>query len=248
MRKLFSVFMVGAIVMVSSRVGLAQGDWLQKGKDLLGEFGKHGGATSQVSTQEIGAGLKEALRVGTDAVVARLGKPDGFNADPNVRLPLPDSLQAVRSALSSVGMSASLDDLEIGLNRAAEQATPKAKQLFWNAISEMTLDDVNTLYKGPDDAATRYFQAKMTPQLSREMKPLVDQSLADVGAIKTYDEIMNRYQMLPLVPDIKADLTGYVIEKSTDGIFHYLAIQEAEIRNNPAQQTTELLQRVFGGR
>ena len=247
MRQLFPVLMAGTVLVLSSLDGLAQGDWLQKGKDLLGGFGKQGGATRQLSTQEIGAGLKEALRVGTEAVVAQLGKPDGFNGDSNVRLPLPDSLETVRSALGAVGMSASLDDLEIGLNRAAEKATSKTKQLFWNAISEMTLDDANAIFKGPEDAATRYFQKKMTPQLSREMKPLVDQSLAEVGAIKTYDDVMNRYQKLPLVPDIKADLTGYVIEKSTDGIFHYLAIQEAEIRKNPAKQTTELLQRVFGG-
>lgn len=247
MPRLFPVLMAGTILVLSSRGGLAQGDWLQKGKDLLGGFGKQGGATSQLSTQEIGAGLKEALRVGTEAVVAQLGKPNGFNADPNVRLPLPDSLKTVRSALSTVGMSASLDDLEVSLNRAAETATPRAKQLFWNAIAEMSLDDVNAIYQGPDDAATRYFQTKMTPQLSREMKPLVDQSLAEVGAIKTYDSVMNQYQKLPLVPDVKADLTSYVIEKSTDGIFHYLAIQEAEIRKDPAKQTTELLQRVFGG-
>jgi hypothetical protein len=247
MRKRFPVLMAGAVLVLFSLDGLSQDNWLQKGKDLLGGFGKQGEAASQLSTQEIGAGLKEALRIGTEAVVAQLGKPDGFNADPAVRLPLPDSLKTVRSALSTVGMSASLDDLEVSLNRAAETATPKAKELFWSAIAEMSLDDVNAIYHGPDDAATRYFQEKMTPQLSGEMQPLVDQSLAEVGAIKTYDTIMNQYQKLPLAPDVEADLTGYVIEKSTDGIFHYLAIQEAEIRKDPARQTTELLQRVFGG-
>ncbi len=247
MRKLFSVLMAGTVLVLVSLDGRAQSDWLQQGKDLLGGFGKQGAATSQLSTQEIGAGLKEALRVGTEAVVLQLGKPDGFSADPTVRLSLPNSLNTVRSALSSVGMSGALDNLELSLNRAAETATPKAKKLFWNAISEMSLDDVNAIYKGPDDAATRYFQRRMTPQLSREMEPVVDQSLAEVGAIKAYDNVMNQYRQLPLVPDAKADLTSYVIEKSSDGIFHYLAIQEAEIRKNPAKQTTELLQRVFGG-
>jgi hypothetical protein len=48
------------------------------------------------------------------------------------------------------------------------------------------------------------------------------------------------------VPDVKADLTTYVVEKGMDGIFHYIAVEEAAIRQNPAKRTTELLQRVFG--
>ena len=31
-----------------------------------------------------------------------------------------------------------------------------------------------------------------------------------------------------------------------DGIFHYLAKEEAAIRSNPAKRTTALLQKVFG--
>jgi hypothetical protein len=33
-----------------------------------------------------------------------------------------------------------------------------------------------------------------------------------------------------------------------DGIFHYIAVEEAAIRQNPAKRTTELLQRVFGAK
>jgi len=31
-----------------------------------------------------------------------------------------------------------------------------------------------------------------------------------------------------------------------DGIFHYIAIEEAAIRQNPAKRTTDLLKSVFG--
>jgi hypothetical protein len=51
---------------------------------------------------------------------------------------------------------------------------------------------------------------------------------------------------VPFVPDVKANLTEYVVEKAMDGLFHYVAQEEAAIRNNPAKRTTELLQRVFG--
>jgi hypothetical protein len=78
------------------------------------------------------------------------------------------------------------------------------------------------------------------------MRPIVDESLLEVGAIRSYDNVMGEYTALPFVPDAKADLTEYVIEKGMDGIFFYLAREEAEIRKNPVKRTTALLQRVFG--
>jgi hypothetical protein len=227
--------------------GTARGSWWQKGADLLkGSAGTT--AQQSLSTQEIGAGLKDALLVSSENVVSQLGRLDGFNLDPAIHIPLPHQLQSVKSILGKVGMSSMLDDLEWKLNRAAEVATPKAKELFVQAISEMTFEDVMDIYNGPGDAATRYFQKKMTPALAREMRPVVDESLADVGAVKAYDDVMGEYRSIPFVPDVKADLTTYVVEKGMDGIFHYIAVEEAAIRQNPAKRTTELLQRVFGAK
>ena len=218
--------------------------------DLLKEgqkfFDSLSGGSQELSVGEIAGGLKDALRVGTESVVGQLGATDGFNQDPAIHIPLPDSLQTVQSALGKVGMSGMLDDLELRLNRAAETATPKAKKLFWDAISDMTLDDVNSIYEGPDDAATRYFQGKMSQPLAKEMGPVVNESLSEVGAIKSYDNVMGQYEQIPFVPDVKANISEYVVEKGMDGIFHYLAKEEAAIRNNPVKRTTELLQKVFG--
>lgn len=238
-----------AICLVLSAVdddARAQVDLLQKGQDLLGTYGGNLGAQDALSTDEIAAGLKEALRVGSETVVSQLGQTNGFNGDPAVHIPLPGSLDRVKSTLGKVGMSSMLDDLELRLNRAAEAATPKAQSLFLQAIDDMTLDDVERIYKGPDDAATRYFQSKMSQPLAKEMAPIVDQSLSQVGAVQSYDKAMGRYESIPFVPDAKADLSSYVVEKSMDGIFYYLAQQEAAIRQNPAKRTTELLQKVFG--
>jgi len=220
----------------------AQSGWLQKSRELLG--GSAG--TGALSDDDIYAGLKEALRVGTENVVHQLGQPGGFNADPAIHIPLPDSLATVQSTLSKLGMASLLDDLELRLNEAAEVATPKAKDLFYQAIRDMTLDDVRAIYDGPDDAATRYFQGKMARPLAVEMSPVVGESLAQVGAVQSYDRVMGKYEALPFVPDAKADLTTYVVENGMDGIFHYLAQQEAAIRQDPAKRTTELLQKVFG--
>jgi hypothetical protein len=36
------------------------------------------------------------------------------------------------------------------------------------------------------------------------------------------------------------------LELGIRGIFHYIAIEEAAIRNNPVERTTDILRRVFG--
>ncbi len=205
-----------------------------------------GGSSGALSDQEIGDGLVEALRVGTERVVGQVSAADGYNLDPDIHIPLPGALKAVQKVLKSIGMSDLTDDLELRLNRAAEAAAPEAQELFWEAIGEMSFEDVQQIYNGPDDAATRYFQDKMTPPLTERMQPVVDRSLADVGAIRSYDKMMKQYESVPFVPDAKADLSSYVVEQAMDGIFHYVAIEEAAIRNNPTARTTELLQKVFG--
>lgn len=194
---------------------------------------------------DIESGLREALRVGTRRVVGQVGAVDGFNADPAIHIPLPEDLRRVQSALDKVGMGDMLEDLELKLNRAAEVAAPRARRLFVDAIAQMTLADVQRIYRGPDDAATRYFREKMSPRLARAMTPVVEASLAEVGAIQSYDAAMGKYRKLPFVPDIKADLGAYVVDRAMDGIFHYLALEEAKIRTDPAARTTELLQKVF---
>ncbi len=229
---------------VLSSIALAGNSWLDKGSDLLKSFGD-GDAASQLTVEEIGAGLKEALKVGSGNVVNQLSLTDGFNKDPDIHIPLPSSLNTVKTMLEKVGMSSLFENVELKLNRAAEVATPKAKQLFLDAISQMSFEDVKEIYDGPDDAATQYFKGKMSPELAKEMEPVIDSSLSEVGAIKAYDTMMKEYKSLPFVPDVKANLTDHVIEKGMDGIFYYMAKEEAAIRKDPAKRTTELLKKVF---
>jgi hypothetical protein len=249
----FAIFMATLCLFLSHSFNAipaaAQMDWLKAGKDLLGAVGTTPpDSTSDLTNSEITNGLKDALRVGTETVVSQLGQLDGFNADPAIHIPLPDSLNQVKSALSAIGMSSMMDDLELKLNRAAEEATPPAKKLFWDAITAMTLDDVKGIYNGPDDSATRYFQNKMSAPLSLEMQPIVENALNQVGAVQAYDAVMGQYSTIPFVPDVKADLNKYVVDKGMEGIFHYVAIEEAAIRNDPVKRTTDILQKVFGAK
>jgi hypothetical protein len=230
-------------LLLTAAGGHAASGWLDKLRDALGG---RSATTTALTAEDVGDGLREALRIGTERVVTQLGTTDGFNLDPAIRIPLPDQLDKAKSLLARVGMDASLVDLETRLNRAAEIATPRAKALFLDAISDMTLDDAMAIYNGPDDAATQYFKSRMSEPLAVEMRPIVDASLADAGAMQVYGRVMERYQSIPFAPVIDADLGGYVVSRATDGIFFYLAKEEAAIRADPARRTTDLLRRVFG--
>lgn len=206
-----------------------------------------GGSTSgPLSVDEITRGLKEALVTGSGAVVNQLGQTDGFSGDPTIRIPLPSSLLKARDIASKVGLEGSFDDLELKLNRAAEEATPKARELFFGAIRSMSVEDAKGILQGPDNAATEYFRGKTGDSLRAQMRPIVDQALAQVGAVSSFNQLLDRYNKIPLAPKVDADLTGHVVDEGSNGIFYYLAEEEKAIRENPLKRTSEILQRVFG--
>jgi len=226
-------------------------DWGNLGKSLLNDAIGPSSKTksnslSGISNGQVADAFKQALSIGSTNVVSKLGQTGGFLNDANVRIPLPSSLASVQRGLKAAGMSHMLDDLETKLNSAAEIATPHAKELFLGAISEMTFDDVMNIYNGPQDSATQYFQSKMSAPLGEKMSPFVTNALGEAGAVKAYDNVMGQYSQIPFMPNVKANLTDYVVDEGIEGIFYYLAKEEAAIRANPVRQTTELLKTVFG--
>lgn len=133
---------------------------------------------------DIAAGLSEALVIGTDRVVEQLGRQGGFLDDPKAHIPLPGGLKQAQSALQLAGMSGMVDDLELRMNRAAEQATPIAKDLIVSAIRGLTFQDAVGILNGPNDSATRYLEKTTSGQLGDEMGPIIDAALADAGAVQ----------------------------------------------------------------
>ncbi len=202
-------------------------------------------SSGSLSNDDITAGLKEALVKSTNIVVAQLGQQGGFSNDSLIRIPLPDSLKKAQKFATKFGLGKSFDDLEQRLNRAAEQATPKAKSLFVGAVKDMSVNDARGILTGPDNAATSYFQEKTGNSLKTAMRPIVDQSLASVGAVNTFNSLLSSYNAIPGAPKVNADLTSHVVDKGSEGIFRYIAEEEKAIRSNPLKRTSELLQQVF---
>ena len=247
LRPLATYRFIVSLTLAAFVAGCAEGEgggaWVgSAGQVLEGVLGGSG----VLGESEIAAGLKEALRVGTGRVVTTLGRKDGFNADPKVHIPLPKVLAQAQSSLRLIGASGLIDDLELRVNRAAEQATPVAKDIFWQAITSLTFEDVNAIYRGPNDAATQYLDRTTRGSLNDAMRPIIDNALAEAGAISVYDSIIERAQAAPFLPDLKTNLTNHVLNGAMDGLFGYLATEEAAIREDPLKRSTELLKRVFG--
>jgi hypothetical protein len=147
---------------------------------LLGKTSN--GTNTNLSTDKISAGLKEALKVSTTKAVAVTGKPDGFLKNDAIKILLPQKLRTAGSGLRMLGMGPQLDELEVGMNRAAEQAAPQAKQIFLSALSRMSIDDARRILNGSDTAASDYFRDKTSPELRTAFKPIVHTAMQNVGS------------------------------------------------------------------
>ncbi len=197
-----------------------------------------------VTRADVAAAFKEALSIGTNETVTSLSKAGAFLKDPKIRIPLPQTLSSLQGHLGKVGLSGPLDELETRMNDAAVQAMPYAKDLFINAISQMTFDDIMAVYNGPDDSGTQYFKKTMGPELTKLFKPSVETTIEKAGVLQAYNRAAQGYANL--LPDPKAELSNYVTQEAIDGLFLYIAAQERAIRKDPMKQTSLLLKRVFG--
>lgn len=201
---------------------------------------------NKFSEGELQDAFRQALTMGSKTVVNNLSLEDSFNGDELIHIDLPDNLKKMQSLLSNYGMGSAMEELELKLNRAAEASAPEAKALFVNAIADMSFADVQTIYEGPKDSATRYLKSKTQGELKHKFTPIIDAKLDEVGALKLYDQIYGKYQSIPFVPDVKTDFTNHVLDGAISGMFHYIGEEEKDIRDNPVKHTTDVLKKVFG--
>lgn len=198
------------------------------------------------TTLEIGQGIKQALEIGTSQGADRLSSKDGFLGNMAIKILFPPEAQKVENTLRSLGLNSLCDNVITSLNRAAEDAAREAKPIFISAIKEMTITDATNILLGNQDAATQYFKRVTTAQLMEKFSPVITNSLSKVGATKYWGDVVNRYNTIPLVTPINADLSEYVAQKAIDGLFLEIAQEELKIRGNLGARSTPLLQKVFG--
>jgi hypothetical protein len=207
-----------------------------------------GGAGAGLGDAKIGQGLKEALRVGTENAVNLTGKVDGYLANQAIKILLPDKLKSLEQGLRLIGQGNRVDELVVGMNRAAEKAAPFARNIFLDAIGEMSIDDARKILSGPDTAATDYFKGKTSRKLPTAFQPVIERTMNEVGVARQYNDLLAQAQSIPFFKAENYDLNHYVVGKALDGLFHVVGDEERKIRQNPAARTTDLLKEVFSSR
>ena len=202
----------------------------------------------KLSDSKIVEGLKQALEIGTANAVKIVSMVDGYYKNPQIKIPLPQTVQKAESVLRAVGYGPKVDELSLSMNRAAERAAPKAKALFRDAVKGMTFEDARQILKGSDDAATRYFEDKTQGRLQELFTPIVHTAMQQVGVTRTYQQLYAKINTIPYADRLKLDLDAYVTGKALDGLFYMVAEEERKIRKDPAARVTQLLKEVFGSK
>jgi hypothetical protein len=213
-----------------------------------------------LTQNEIIAGLKEALIVGTTKSVDILGVTDGYYKDEMVKILLPPEADIIVDNIGRIpGGQQLLDDVLLRINRAAEDAVSEAKPIFVNSIRSMTINDAVGILRGENNAATMYLHRTTYDGLYNLYRPKIQNSLDKklVGNVSTsqswnsltskWNELANSLvgQIAGLKP-VETKLDEHLTEKALDGLFLKIEDEENLIRKDPAARATALLKRVFG--
>lgn len=210
----------------------------------------NGGNTQQqgLTNDQVIAGLKEALTVGTGNSSAKASAEDGFFKNPKIVLPFPPDAIKVKEKVEAAGFKSQVEKFELTLNRAAEEASKEAKPIFVNAVTGMTIQDGFNILKGADNAATKYLEDKTSSQLYTTFKPKVHAAIEKVQLTKYWEPIMTKYNALTKLTGgepVNTDLEDYVTKRAMAGLFTLIAEEELKIRKDPMARVTDILKTVF---
>jgi hypothetical protein len=201
--------------------------------------------TSELSQEETGNALKEALNIGVNEAVDFLSKKDGYFLSP-YKILVPEEARKVISKLKVVpGFSDVEQQLIEKMNRAAEDAAIKAKPIFVNAIKQMSFKDALNILMGNKDAATRYLESTTGKQLYAEFMPVIQASLDKVNARDYWRTAVNAYNKIPFIEKTNPELDDHVNQTALKGLFSLVETKERGIRSDVNLRSSELLKRVF---
>jgi hypothetical protein len=196
--------------------------------------------------QKLEAGLKETLHVIVNQTIDRVGKPDGFLGNAAIKILVPQKFDSAVSAMKKIGLGGKIDEFEVSMNRAAEEAAPAGREVLKTTISELKLDDLKSLWKGSNTAITDLFHEKMAAPLKVAFAPIVDKTVAANGVARHYDQIHHHAKSIPFFGSMfELDIHEYVTSKAVEGLFVVCREEEIKIRQDPGERANGLLKALF---
>lgn len=201
---------------------------------------------SDLTDKDASQGLKAALERSALAAVGLLGQPDGFLANPKVRIALPGFLEDAAKLLKVTGQGKRVDELVTSMNRAAEAAIPMGKDLLVGAVENMSVTDAKNILSGGDNSVTQFFAEKTRRLLGETFLPVVTQATAKVGLADKYNRVAGKITSFGLLKQEDANVEQYVTGKSLGGLHTIIGEEERKIRQDPLGTGSAILKKVFG--
>jgi len=255
----FPIVIAGvSVVGVPSVVHGKEGSWFDRAMSVFGSGDKDASDRAGFSsTRELMDALREALAVSAERALAELGEKGGFSESEKYRVPLPETVEQLRGPLRAAGQETLLNDFQATLNRAAEKAVAASPEIVGETIKGTTLNDLKELWRGEDDAITRFLEKRSRDALAERMRPEIEKATDASGAARTYKAVRkavseNAGGLLSGLSDATGigqgtnfDLNDYVSKQALDALFQAMAAEEKRIRENPAARSTDLLKQLF---
>ena len=202
-------------------------------------------STKDLTNKDIVSGLKAALILGAREATNNASSHRGFLNNSLIRIPFPKDAKNMKKTLLNSGMHLQIENFEIVLNEAAEDAAYFAEDIFVNAVKSMKISDALSILKGNDNAATIYLKTSTKQDLYAKFKPVVRNSINKVGLNKIWTFLTENYNKIPFTKKINTDLEDYVTNKAILGLFILIENEEYKIRNNPMARSSDILKKVF---
>lgn len=213
-----------------------------------------------LTQNEIIAGLKNALIVGTNNSSNILGVTDGYYKDELVKIFLPPEADIIVQNISKIpGGNQLIEDILLKINRAAEDAVKDAKPIFVNSIKNMSITDAVGILGGEENAATEYLRNTTYTHLFDLYRPKIKASVekklvGDISTGQSWDTLTKKWndiakslvgQIAGFKP-VEIELDEYLTNKALDGLFLKIEAEEKQIREDPMARVNNILKRVFG--
>lgn len=232
----------------------------------MAQTSKTSHSTSQTSAS---SGVKEALSLGANQAVSLLGKEGGFLNNSAVKIPVPSSLKAVASAAEKLGGKSYVDDFVKTMNTAASKSIPKTASILSDTISNMSVEDAQSIVSGGNTAATDYFKNKSGTKLLTAIMPIIKESVNDSQVMSSYQSLKKfgggaqassfgnnallgqassaakSLGMGDALPSSDENIEDYIAKKTLDGLFYMIADKEKALRSNPLGSGSKIIQEVF---
>jgi len=240
MKKIAQIFLLSSIFLITPSCDVVS--------NIVSDSGSSSG-TSGLTNSEVISRLKQALDVGVGNAVSFTSVTDGFFKNQEIKLPFPESANAVKEKALEWGLDGQVDKIVLTLNRAAEDAAQSAGPIFMNAIKNMSIQDGFSILKGGEGAATDFLRRSTTEELIQAFSPKVAVSIEKVKLTEYWNPVAVRYNQAMMFTGgkkVDTDLNRYVTEMAIEGLFNMVEKEENKIRKDPAARVTDLLQKVFG--